>query len=300
MKNIIQILLALLYSFQLIAQTSDSTKTKNYSASVNLGYTLHNAYAGRDFGVTQTSLGASLSYSHNIGIYSSIGASWVDNTYSSSSFGIGYKRSFWSWLSASAGYSKSFVRLDSLDDPLSNSFDGSIGISTKYISLGSTFSYLVGDETGRTISFDLSTDFSKDFDDFFISSVSFSPSVSTLLGTDNAVFRKLSINQYKKGSGKNIVRAVPKNTKSTTKKPNGATIATTTTGGGGGTTISETTITENPFGVLSYDFTLPISISIQNFGLSIAYNFSIPNQLSIYDGKLSNVSYFSFSASYSF
>ena len=295
---LISTLLLMFIHFQDNAQTEDSTATKSYSASLSLSYTNHYTYVGRDFSVTESSFCPTLSYSHKSGFYGTLSGNWVDRTYSSSVVGVGYRRDFWSWFGASAGYSRSFIPTDSIDNPLSNSFDAGLTFSSKYLNLGATYSYLVGSETGQTLALSASTGISKDLD-WFITSVSFTPGFTAILGTDNAVFRKISIKQYKKGVGKNIVRAVPKNANGNGKKANAAS-TTTATVVGGGTTITPVTITENPFGVLTYDLTFPVSISISNLSLSVAYNLSMPNKLSIYDGKLSNLHYLTFGASYSF
>jgi len=300
MRNIIYTLtslLALLYSFQLQAQTEDSTKTKNYSASISVAYTNHATYAGRDFSVTETSLCPTFSYSHNLGFYGSLSGNWVDNTYTSSVLGLGYRRDLLSWLSASAGYSRSFIPTDSVQNPLANSFDAGLSVSMKYLNLGATYAYLVGAESGQTLYLSASTGISKDFDGF-VNSVSFNPGFSALLGTDNAVFMKLSIKQYKKGVGKTIVRKVPKAANG--KKTNTTSTTVSTPVVGGGTTITPIEITENPYGVLSYDLSFPLSVSISKLNLSVTYNLSIPNRLSIYDGKLNNIHYIVFGASYSF
>ncbi|MDP4210968.1 MAG: hypothetical protein Q8928_19370 [Bacteroidota bacterium] len=281
----------LTYNVNVYAQDADSTQTENPTLHFTTGinYSSNSAYAGRDFGVSQYSISPYFKYKTKTGFYGMLSGSWLsaaNPSYSSTNLELGFEKDLFSFMYFSAAYGRMFVnKPDSIPaQPVSNSVGLSASFSYKFLSLNTGYSYAFGDENAQGITLSLSGNFSKELKSF-VNSISFAPSIGTVMGNSNIIFSKLTIKQYKKGIGANTIRQVGKKLKMLKSTSSSA----------------SKTITDNPFGILSYELAFPVTFSMKNFSLTAAYNYSIPQKVSsVDDTNLKNLSIFSLGLSYSF
>ncbi len=316
----------------------DSLIKDNESSNfiIRIDYYNRTLSSGRDLGVEQYSLAPSLTYNHRSGISASLIGSYysVDEPhYNMTDANINYSNFFkfndnWAY---SLSYDHYFYHPDSASVLTNN-----IGLSTSYsvgkfsanLSYGLSFG---GNETGNS----LSPGFSGFFiirNVGFIDKIEFLPSISATLGTSNITFRKFNATHFQKGhkgityqEAKSIRNSEfgklifdffdfknnnPKSTEMFKEfaKTDTAAFLEYRSNHPGATVIDyknalieafKKTNTKEEFGLMSYNFSLPVRFKIGRYTLGVTYNYIIPHLLpnETYD-DLPNQSYFSAMMSY--
>ena len=263
----------------------------NISAlSVRTGYISSITNAGRDLGVEQYGFSAGISYYHKSGFYGDISGYWnsdLEPAFNPLAFSAGYMLSSVPKFSLTASYDHYFYfeGNDSIDYyfPLTNCLNISPYFDLKFLSLGINYSFMFGDKTAHRIRPDLYGNFSiKNIG--FIDKIQFLPGASMYFGNQDVITQNtqyISLSDYATEVG--IMRFGQLYRRY-------------------GSKLLEYIYqeeTNNVFGLLNYNFSIPVYIYIGNFTLSCSYFYNIPVSLPGEEIDLSPNSYFSASVIYS-
>ncbi|MBC8110581.1 MAG: hypothetical protein H7Y04_05925 [Verrucomicrobia bacterium] len=314
---------------------ADSTQNDELTSDLVLrfDYSSKTLTAGRDFGVQQYALSPSLTYFHKSGLALGVTGNWYsesDPKYSMTDLSISYTNAFGfaqSWL-----YSISYDRF--LFNPDSEGLLKNVaGLYTNYdfgfFNIGLSYSLLFsGEETAHRINPAIAGYFVIK-EAGFIDKITFAPSISATIATSNIPFSRLPDGTFTKGQGitysefqqlkQDIWAEITALTGKTYiqlqtqygreyrnfKNQTGSTdtfleyII-----GKGYVPMPSTTASGDPkqaFGLMSWNFALPIRFKVGNLGWGITYNYIIPRLLPDESyTELPNQSYFSANINYTF
>lgn len=271
----------------------DSLLNTEYSISalsVRTGYISSITNAGRDLGVQQYGFSAGISYYHKSGFYGDLSGYWnsdLSPAFNPLAFSAGYMLSSVPKFSLTASYDHYFYfeGSDSIDYyfPLTNSLNISPYLDLKFLSLGVNYSFLFGDKTAHRIRPDLYGNFSIN-NIGFIDKIQFLPGVSLYFGNEDVITQNtqyISLRDYITEVGVLRFRQLYRRY---------------------GSNILEYIYqeeTNNVFGLLNYNFSIPVYIYSGNFTLACSYFYNIPVALPGEEIDLSPNSYFSASIIYS-
>jgi hypothetical protein len=270
--------------------------------------------AGRDFGVEQYSLAPSLTYYHKSGFFGGITGniySQSDPPYSLTDFQLGYSNVFkfnenWSY---SLSYDRYLFNPDS-DGLLKN--NAGLFSSYDFGAFNTSLSYSLvfsSQETGHRLNPAVGGYFVIRKVGF-IDKITFSPGVSATFGTSNVPFVQLGKKTYALGQDYAYDPVELAAAKEITALKLGADFrkarrkdpTLTASQFLKNSNLPVPTVEDKPvFGLMSWNFSVPVRFKIKHFSLGITYNYVIPVQLSneSYD-SLPNQSYFSANMSYTF
>jgi len=238
--------------------TEDSMKVEIPKTKLEISVEgLSNAiYAGRNFGVDQSGLNPSITFNHksgfNLSVYS-YGMSKTPGLIQETDLGISYSWHLSSHINITPGYSYIFNRTDSANI-LNNNINVNTGLELSFISISNYFAFSFGKSTALYDELSASKYFS------LLSkagiNVSLSPTFVWVLGTKQALATIAhGKTSYKTKVGKGISNG------------NGHVHSTTTT------TSVDTT---NQFMSFSYDFMLPVTLTVKNLAFSVIPHYDIP------------------------
>jgi hypothetical protein len=268
--------------------------------------------SGRDFGVSQYGFSPSLTYYHKSGLYGGVTGSFYSQSspkYSLTDFNIGYSNVFnfaqsWSYM---VSYDRYLFNPDS-DGLLKNA--GTVFTNYDFGPINGGVSYTImfsNEEIAHRLNPSIGGYFTIRHVGF-IDKISFAPSVSATIGTSNVPFIKLGKRTYTAGQGydieelaafREIVKLGLKLQYRQARKKNAE------------LTPSQFLESRNLpvpqadsntyFGLMSWNFSIPIKFKVGNFALGVTYNYVIPVALpnETYD-SLPNQSYIGANISYTF
>ncbi|MDP4205607.1 MAG: hypothetical protein Q8859_06390 [Bacteroidota bacterium] len=257
--------------------TSDIDSKTRLEVSAN--YMNNMIYAGRNFGMNGYSINQSVAFIHKSGLgltLENYGFSKDAGFLSESDLTASYSKSLTSKLSLNLGFTHLFNYSDSagLFNRLNNIINVSAGYNLGLFTLSNTLEYNFGNEDGWydhiAVNREIALFEGED------QSMSINPTFSVEMGTKSVLLRlshgKKAFKSvfYKKFSKVNRGKKL----KSAQFAKNGNAGITTTT------VVDETTTaSNNSFGILSYDITLPITYTSKNFTFALTPYYSIPINL---------------------
>ncbi len=231
-----------------------------------------------------------VSYYHKSGFYGDISGFW--NSESNPGFNplitsVGYMLSSIPKFSLTTSYDHYFyfTGSDSLGSyyPLTNCLNLNPYLDFKFISIGVAYSYLFGSESAHRIRPDVYGNISIRHLGF-IDQLQILPGVSLYYGNQNAVTQNLNyanLAKFIKKVGLIRFRLLFRKYRSKLYK------------------YIVQQEADNEFGLMNYNFCLPVNINIKNFTLSLSYFYNIPVALPNEDIDVSPNSYFNASIIYS-
>jgi len=238
---------------------------------LSASYISNVAYRGRDGGVKQSAFSPQLAYKHRSGLFVAGSAAWLNNSISGWDqryIGAGYEFELGKYFAGALSYTHfRFSDSSQLERAeLTNSIDGELSLLSKSLNASLGLGLAFGTASEFTTEFSLSHEFEVDR---FLgrAGISIEPTVTAIVGGQNS-----SLTQ------KRLKRAV-------TKK--GKVVA----------VVQSTTQTKDYFGILDYEFEVPIVFSYENAMFSPTLSYAIP--INVLDASdTAPFFYFSFSASY--
>ncbi|AMR25886.1 hypothetical protein A0257_01430 [Hymenobacter psoromatis] len=243
---------------------------------VRLSYSPQTLFAGRDYGLLQSTTTPSLNYYHRSGAYVGVSGSLYSVStphYLLTDLTAGYGNLLGNNLLYNFSYDH-YVFSEAGQGTLTNAGSVLLSYDVGPISLGTTYSLLFGNgQTGHRLLPSISG--YKAWKNLgFIDKLFILPSLSATIGTDNIVYQVFPR------------KAVSKVTKA--KKPAKA------------AQPVDTELTS--FGLMSWNLALPVKVRISNFTAGATYNYIIPIQLAheSADAGFSHKSFVSFTTSYAF
>ena len=271
----------------------DSLLNTDYSMSalsVRAGYISNITNAGRDMGIEQFGFSGGISYYHKSGFFGDISGFWNSDlvpAFNPLVTTAGYMLSSIPKFSLTASYDHYFYfsGSDSLGYyfPFTNSLNISPYLDLKFLSVGVNYSFLFGDQTAHRIRPDIYGIISINHVGF-IDKIQFLPGVSMYWGNQDVITQNtqyLNLKDFIRKVGFNRFRILYSQY---------------------GDTLLQYIYQEevnNVFGLLNYNFSLPVNFYIGNFTLSCSYFYNIPVALPGEQIDLSPNSYFSTSIIYS-
>lgn len=253
--------------------------------SFNLGYTSLVVNAGRDLNVKQYGFSPGISYFHKSGTFGTVSGFWnseVAPKYNLTVASVGYIGLLSQKLSVVATYDHSFFtpsdpepypawygprlvafldELSALSQPLNNTLSLSGNLDFRYIEPSIEYSFLFGSQTAHRIRADLAGNFSIRKVGF-ISKINIRPTASLLLGSQDIIAVRYSRELL-------IDRDLP-------------------------LIIDQS----DPFGLMNYNFSIPVSFYAEPFSLSVDYNLNLPMALPGEDLEIKSNTFFSVLLSY--
>lgn len=238
---------------------------------------------GRDMGIDQYGLSPGITYFHRSGLFSDVTGYWnsgdsMDMNYTMVT--VGYMKDFGKVLGMILTYDHSFYQGEGYD--LKNSIGISSYLSFNLMDLGLDYILLFGNTTAHRINLSLSGYFRKK-EVLLFDKITFTPKVSAMLGTSNVVNDHYTMDQ--------IRRYLPSSDRVR----------------GGRNQLTNDQISNyynvdegKEFGIMNYNFSLPIKLYIKKFGIGFSYNFNIPVPLPGEDVVFPSYSYYSLSTTYRF
>ena len=269
-----------------------------HELSLKVSYISNIITAGRDFGINQYGLSPGISYFHHSGFFGDINGYWnseYEPNYNFTIVSAGYMFMIKNFWTNALSYEHYFFNGEKSN--ISNSLDLTSIFNYKFLDAGFDYSYMFGQETAHRISANLSG--YKYFKKIWIfDRISFSPSFSILWGNESIMYRKFNFeeydflnyekfNQLTRLQKRRLVRRLIKD-----HYLNGETepLRLMLTG------------EKNVFGLMNYNISFPVKLTIKNSSLLFTYNYNIPVELpgELYDWP--EYSYFgiSFYQSFSF
>ncbi len=259
--------------------------------SGRLGYTSNITNAGRDYGVQQYGLSAGISYYHKSGFYGDLSGYWNSdaNPRINPLVGsLGFMYSDIPHFSVTAFYDHYFYFQgnDSLPYkyPFTNSLNLSPYLDLKFLSIGVNYSFLFGNENAHRIRPDIYLNLSiKNIG--IIRKIQFLPGASIYLGNQDVVafsnnfidlkkfISEVGISRFRqlyKRYGKSLLNYV-----------------------------MQEQVT-NEFGIMNYNFSVPVNIYFGSMTLSLSYFYNIPVALPGEQIDITPNSFFSTSLLYTF
>ena len=253
--------------------------------SFHIGYTSLVVNAGRDLNVKQYGFSPGISYFHRSGAYGTISGYWnseIAPKYNLTVASVGYIGILSKKFSYIASYDHAFFtpveeepypawypprliefldELNALSQPLDNTLSLSTNLDLKHIEPSIEYSFLFGSQTAHRIRFDLAGNF--DITSLgFLDKINIRPTASMLLGNQDIIAIRYSRDAL-------IDRQLP-------------------------LLIDQS----DPFGLMNYNFSMPISLYSGPFSFSVDYNYNLPIALPGEDLEVKSNSFFSLLLSY--
>ena len=317
--------------FTLIDSVLQATYTPPTDLIFRFGYSSNMVNAGRNYGIDQYGLTPGVSFYHKSGFYADYSGYWnsaYDPKYTVSMLSAGYLGSVKNKLTYSANYERWLYNPDhtELADGFKNNLGGYLSYNFNHLYVGLDYSYLFNqNKSANRLIGSISGQFS--FKDVWIfDRISILPTIATVYGNDDVTiyydgslvddFRSdLLLNDQFDGAD---FRAFLQTVQLTPEEE--ATIATIQSAPRLGERMKRKLImdvylsnadvqaylydlldqVENQYGIMSYNFTLPVSLSIKNWSLMISYTYALPQTLPGETYNLDPIDFISTTISYRF
>ncbi len=259
------------------------SEPKSY-LSARMSYTSAIAYAGRNFGVSQYGFSAGLSYYHKSGLFADATGFWnsdITPKYNPTITSIGYMGFMGKRFTYMTSYDHYFYQENETDDllasyPLTNALSLSGYYDIKFISVGTDYSFMFGDESAHRIRLNLIGRL-KWHKKWIFDKISFSPGLSMLAGNQNIFtisqsyqfnredFQKYLIDKY----GYNDLYTLRQN------RPRAFRLLVATEAAGFLYLYEEET-SRNVFGIMNYSISAPVYFTVDKFTFALSYNLNFP------------------------
>lgn len=302
--------------------------------NVRLAYTTNVTSAGRDYDISQSAISPGISYYHKTGLYGDLTGYWnsgVEPGYNPTILSAGYLGSFknskWNY---SLDLEKWFFNpKDSSDNPLAQSIGTSLSYDFNWGFASVDYSFLFGETKANRLITNLTGTINLG-KWWIFKSVSIYPSISMMTGNSDITLLRYTTQQVREETA-NRIRRLETFANLTDEQrrfmaavifraANNGTISTQTRNqllidlrnaeelstedrsalqaiANEGIEIQETVDSER-FGILNYAFTIPLTLSTNNFYLLLSYTYSIPVQLPNEYIVVKPIGYFGASISY--
>lgn len=238
---------------------------------ISASYISNVTYRGRDGGVKQSALSPQLAYKHRSGLFVAGSAAWLNNSISGwdqRNIGAGYEFELGNHFAGTFSYTHfRFSDSSQLERAeLTNSLDGELSLLTKPLNASIVLSLAFGTASEFTTEFSLSHEF--DVDRFLgRSKLSIEPTVTAIVGGQNSSLTQTRLKRAATKKGKVVA------------------------------VVQSTTQTKNYFGILDYEFEVPIVLAYKNAMFSPTFSYAIP--INVMDASdTAPFFYFSFSVAY--
>ncbi|MDN5205003.1 hypothetical protein QQ008_26675 [Fulvivirgaceae bacterium BMA10] len=220
-------------------------ESKYSTLSFRVGFMSEVLSAGRDLNVKQYGFNPGITYYHKSGIFTDLTGFWnseFDPKYNLTVLGIGYLGYFTNKWSYIFFYDHSFYSASDIKNPLKNSLRASTYLDFRHLDLGVDYSFLFGSETAHRLRGNVALNF-KIKNVLFFDYVKLRPSFSTLFG--NTLVTTIRFNRgFRQRDERPFI-------------------------------INE----DNVFGLMNYEFSLPITATRKAFSVLFNYNYAIPKEL---------------------
>jgi hypothetical protein len=238
---------------------------------------------GRDMGIDLSGVAPSLGYFHKSGLYADVSRYWnngdsLDMRYTM--LMLGYMKDLGKVYGINLSYDRSFYDEDGYK--LTNTFGISNYFNFDFLDMGIDYNLLFGKQTAHRLNINIGGYFPIRKVLFF-DRIIFSPGMAVMIGTSNVVNEHYTMEQVDNyspfvggppmGAGRQL-------------RPSFADYYNASEG--------------SPFGVMNYNFFMPVRFRIKNFILSVRYNYNIPVTLPGENISLPPYSYFSLATAYRF
>lgn len=221
---------------------------------LKMSYISKIATAGRDLGMEQYGLAPGISYYHPIGIFGDVTGYWnseMDPQYQMTITSLGYMFFIKNKISNLVSYDHTFFNGEA--GTLNNSLNLSSQVNFNFIDVGFDYSYLFGEASAHRLNGVVSGYFKiKDIPLF--DRITFMPSVSVLWGNANIISFRFNRDQieryliYLRQFRPVVRRAI----------------------------LRRLVEENNVFGLMNYNFSLPVRVSWGHFSFLFTYNYNIP------------------------
>jgi len=257
--------------FNLIDSLFQNAEVESSQFGIRLAYNSNVLSAGRTLGIENFGLSSGLSYYHKSGFYGDLSGFWskdFDPKYYLTIASVGYMYSFPKVFSIMAGYDRYFYNMQSEDEyiPYKNTLTVTPLFEVKPFMLAINYSYYFGDAYANRImpSFALVLEKRKFLK---IDKVILSPTFYMLMGDET-----LTDLEIDGPSLRNYIKY--------------------------GTWFRITEINKRVFGIMNYAFSVPLSVTHNNWSFMFSYTYNIPKALPGEPLTISESSYLSGSIAY--
>jgi hypothetical protein len=217
---------------------------------------------GRDFGINQSAMTATATYFHKSGVFASAAGYWYSEatpSYSLTLLSLGYNGDFTDDWSYAVGYDR-YIFNPTADGIISNGLNAYTNYDFGHLNIGANFGYLFGEEKAYNASISLSG-FWKIKNVGFIDKITFTPSLSAALGTESVPLGRFTPAQFERANQRPWVQR-----KLANRNPNRP--------------LPQVQATEKQvFGLMAWNFAVPVRLTEGMFRLGIAWNYVIPVKL---------------------
>ena len=246
-------------------QELDSTLTTNSITSPSEDYSelslrvsfLNRALSyGRDFGINQSALTASATYFHKTGMFAALTGYWyseADPNYNLTLLSLGYGGDFTDNWSYTVGYDRYFFNGGS--GLISNGLNIFTNYDFGHINVSASYGYMFGQEKAHNASLNVAG-FWKIKNVGFIDKITFTPNVSMLFGTESVPLGNFNERLFVRATQ----RAWTKRRAANNRLP----------------LAQQTNATKNQFGLMAWNFAVPVRFTVGLLRLGITWNYVIP------------------------
>ena len=317
--------------FALLDSVLNLTYSPPTDIAVRFGYSSNIVNAGRNYGIDQFGLSPGVSFYHKSGIYADYSGYWnsaFDPMYTVSMLSAGYLGNFARKFSYSINYERWLY--NQKNSELSNGFKNSLGSYISYnlgpFYLGLDYSYLFNNQrSANRLIANLSGQFTLK-DVWIFDRISFLPTISTVYGNDDVTiyydgdiidafrsdmiidgqFNRDDFNQFIQNVNFSaeeqfIIRSIQRNQQLNSSEKRRRIM---------NVYLMNPEVqnylyglldqVENQYGIMSYNFSLPISLSIKNWSLLLSYTYALPKSLPGETYELNPIGYYSMTISHRF
>ncbi|XOV95119.1 MAG: hypothetical protein ACFHWX_10490 [Bacteroidota bacterium] len=310
--------------FNLIDSTLAMGSVRYSELNIRATYSSNVAVAGRNYGINQHGFSPGVSYYHKSGFFGDVTGYWnsaYDPSYSLTMLSAGYfgiKKNF--------TYVPSYERWIYNDDEsatLHNSLGLSLNQRIKFLSAGVDYSYLFGPEHAHRLIFSLNGYISfKNV--WFFDAISIMPNVSALFGSSKVTTLRFTSERTVRNVYDENLYYISQGTYSEQKdwlltafrKVRQSDLSTKWKLGmleylnslnnnleTYGTILSPAQLANfeensNPFGLMNWNFSIPVIFTIDHFNISIFYSYNIPKALPGEEFDFDPISYYGASVTY--
>jgi hypothetical protein len=248
-------------SLTISSSTADSTVSSEFSElSIRLSFLNRALSYGRDFGINQSALTASATYFHKTGLFTALTGYWYsecDPKYSLTLLSLGYNGDLTDNLTYSVSYDRYFF--NGSTGLISNGLNAFANYDFGYFNISASYGYLFGQEKAHNASLNLAG-FWKIKEVGFIDKITFTPNVSALFGTESVPLGRFPENQFIKANQRPWVQRRLANRNRPITQPT-------------------VTTTKNTFGLMAWNFAIPVRFTVGFFRLGLTWNYVIPVKL---------------------
>ncbi|MCU0391962.1 MAG: hypothetical protein MUE81_12655 [Thermoflexibacter sp.] len=265
----------------LVAETTQANASE---LSLRINYLNRALSYGRDFGLNQSALTATATYYHKTGLFGSVAGFWYSGTdpnYSLTLLSLGYNGELTEDWTYSLSYDRFFFNPNT-SGLIQNGLNAYTNYDFGYWNVSANYGYAFGEENLHNLSLNIAG-YAKIKDVGFIDKITFMPNISALLGTESVPLGRFTQTQFERAYQRPWVQRRLQNRNPNRPIPQ---------------PIVQTQ-EQQVFGLMAWNFAIPVRFAVNNFRLGITWNYIIPVQLPNEDyNNLSPSSFWNISLGY--